>query len=83
MFYVDGLATDHTVPISGRHSCPGKNLGMMELRCVTALLLTQFDVSFAPGEDGLRSMKDLKDCFTARPGKLELIFQPREIVTQV
>lgn len=69
---VTEMATDNGASSSGRHSCLGKNLGVLELRCVTALLLAEFDVSFAPGEDGLRSMKDPKDCFTARPGKLEL-----------
>jgi len=83
MFCVAESATDNGAPILGRHSCPGKNLAMLELRCVIALLLAEFNVSFAPGEDGLRPMKDPKDCFTARPGKLELVFQPREVVARL
>ena len=48
----------------------------MEIRYVTALLITKYDVSFALGEDGTTVLKNLKDNFTASPGKLNLVFTP-------
>jgi len=63
----------------GRFACVGKNLALAELRFVTALLLSKYEVAFAPGEDGSRCWRDMKDQFTAAPGKLELVFTPREL----
>ena len=40
-------------------------------------LVTEFDIYFAPGEDGSRVEKDMKDHFAAAPGKLELTFRKR------
>lgn len=48
---------------------------MMELRTVTARLITKFDVSLAPGEDGHRIMCETKDHFTVDPGSLDLVFK--------
>lgn len=48
---------------------------MMELRVVTTRLVTQFDVSLAPGEDGLRLEHDLRDHFTVDPGGLDVVFK--------
>jgi cytochrome P450 len=62
----------------GRYSCIGKNLALAEIRFVTALLISKYHVSLAPGEDGVRVWKDMKDQFTAVPGKLELVFSPIE-----
>ena len=62
----------------GRFACVGKNLALSELRFVTALLVSKYDISFAPGEDGTSCWRDMKDQFTAAPGKLELVFTPRE-----
>ncbi|KAL9122404.1 MAG: hypothetical protein Q9187_001041 [Circinaria calcarea] len=62
----------------GRFACVGKNLALAEVRFVTALLVSKYDITFAPGEDGIRVWKDMKDQFTAAPGKLELIFTPLE-----
>ena len=50
---------------------------MGELRFVTALLVTKYDIRFAPGETGLRIGRDLKDQFTASPGQLNLSFTKR------
>ena len=60
----------------GRFACVGKNLALAEIRFVTALLISKYDIKFAPGEDGVRVWKDMKDQFTAAPGKLELVFTP-------
>ena len=43
-----------------------------------ALLLSRYDVRFAPGEDGLQVERDMKDAFTAEAGRLELVFEARE-----
>ena len=51
------------------------------MRYVTALLVSEFEISLAPGEDGRRSVMEMKDRFTARPGKLKLVFQPQHGAT--
>ncbi|KAF7879538.1 hypothetical protein EAF04_000733 [Stromatinia cepivora] len=61
----------------GRHSCPGKNIGLMELRITIALLVTQFDISLAPSENGRGVVDDMRDTFTAQPGDLKLVFRLR------
>ena len=50
---------------------------MMQMRSVLARLVIDFDVAFAPGEDGVSVWRDLKDQFNSHPGKLELLFIPR------
>lgn len=60
----------------GRHSCPGKNIGLMELRIAIAVLISRFEVSLAPGEDGSELTGKLRDTFTAQPGDLHLSFRP-------
>lgn len=55
----------------------GKNLALGELRFVTALLVKKYVVGFAPGEDGKRMTRDLRDQFTAAPGELNLSFELR------
>ncbi|MCJ1441787.1 MAG: hypothetical protein MMC23_002279 [Stictis urceolatum] len=63
---------------NGRHSCPGKNLGLLEVRLCLSLIILRFDVSFAPGEDGVSVWKNMTDSFTANPGSLNLIFKRRK-----
>lgn len=44
---------DAWVPFSiGPYGCIGKNLAYMEIRTLTALLISSFDIVLAPGEDG-------------------------------
>lgn len=50
---------------------------MMQLPSVVARLVNDFDVAFAPNEDGAAVWQDLKDQFNSHPGKLELVFVPR------
>jgi tryprostatin B 6-hydroxylase len=50
----------------------------MELRIVTAMLLREFDISFAPGDDGTELLEDTRDAFASAPGKLELVFRARQ-----
>lgn len=49
----------------------------MQLRSVVALLVTNYDISFAPGEDGTSVWKKMKDQFNSHPGELNLDFTPR------
>ena len=51
---------------------------MKEISYVVALIVSKYDVAFAPGEDGVRVWQDLKDKFTQSPGRLELVFRLRE-----
>ena len=73
----------HEVNIANRllgpYSCVGKQLALMELRTVVALLVSQFDISFAPGEDGTRLLTDSKDYFTISISDLYLVFTPRVV----
>lgn len=48
----------------------------IEMRTLTAQLLLDYDVSFAPGEDGKRLLTETKDHFTLGLGKLDLVFTP-------
>lgn len=50
---------------------------MIQLRSVVALLVSKFDVRFAPGEEGVAVWRDLRDQYNAHPGKLEMVFTPR------
>lgn len=50
----------------------------MEIRTVISLLITPFDVSLAPGEDGSDLLERTKDTFTLRLGDLNLVFLKKE-----
>ena len=46
---------------------------------MTAALVQKYDVAFAPGTDaGVKVLRDMKDQFTAIPGKLEIVFSHRK-----
>lgn len=62
----------------GPFGCIGKNLAYMQVRTLTARILLDFDVAFAPGEDGSRILTKTKDHFTVDPGQLDLVFTPRK-----
>ena len=63
--------------LTGPFGCIGKQLALMELRTVVAKLVLEFDISFAPGEDGSDLLEKTKDVFTLILGKLEICFQRR------
>ena len=44
---------------------------------MTALLVSKYDIYFAPGEDGSRLHEGTLDCFAQMAGKLELVFRVR------
>lgn len=62
-----------TYRITGKKSCLGKNLSLMEIRIAAALLLTGFDYHFSPGEDGKSMFTEATDFFTTTPGPLRLV----------
>ena len=51
----------------------------MEIRNVMARIVTEFDVKFAPGEDGTKLLEESHDTFTIALAPLELMFTRREI----
>ena len=62
--------------LSGRSNCVGKNLALSEIRFVTALLISNYNVHFKEGDDGSATVDDMADQFTAAPGHLDLVFEP-------
>jgi hypothetical protein len=64
---------------SGPYGCVGKQLGLMEIRIVVARIVSEFDVKFAPGEDGTALLEESHDTFTMALAPLELIFTKREV----
>ncbi|KAF2445239.1 cytochrome P450 [Karstenula rhodostoma CBS 690.94] len=64
--------------LSGAHSYLGKQLALIELRFVTARLVTQYDFRFADVEKSRETISNIKDCFTALPGPLRLVFEERQ-----
>lgn len=64
----------------GRFVCVGKALALNEMRLVVALLVTKFEVGFGEGADrGKQLFADMKDQFTAAPGRLDLRFTARSL----
>jgi hypothetical protein len=49
----------------------------MEIRSVAANILTKFNVTFAPGEDGTGLLNNTLDTFTMELAPLSLTFEPR------
>ncbi|KAH7077315.1 cytochrome P450 monooxygenase-like protein [Paraphoma chrysanthemicola] len=76
-----GLVKDKSAyaPFSlGVYSCIGKQLALMELRIVLFMLVTEFDICFAPGDDGSSFLDNDLDAFTIVIADLKLAFIPRE-----
>lgn len=63
----------------GPYGCVGKQLALMEIRNVMARIVTEFDVKFAPGEDGTKLLEESHDTFTIALAPLELVFTRREV----
>lgn len=61
----------------GPYGCIGKQLALMELRTVASLLVSQFDIRLAEGEDGRKLLEKSRDAFTLRMEALEVIFEER------
>ncbi|KAI1171366.1 cytochrome P450 [Nemania sp. FL0916] len=61
----------------GQHICPGKQLGLAEVRLVATKLLTQFQFEFPSKQiNTSRIVETLQDSFVLTPGDLELVFTP-------
>jgi len=63
--------------LTGPYGCIGKNLAYMEIRTLTAKLITKFDVKIAPGEDGTNVMNS-SDHFTIGLKPLYMAFTSRK-----
>ncbi|KAH7034608.1 cytochrome P450 [Microdochium trichocladiopsis] len=67
---------------TGRHACPGKQFGLLEIRLVARMILSKFRIRMAPSDDGDSSapdsypvVKGMVDAFTATPGDLRVVFE--------
>ena len=60
----------------GMHTCPGRNLGFMNLRTSLSALFLNFDVEFAEGETG-EKFDDVVDKFLMDPNPLMVKFVSR------
>ncbi|KAJ5772307.1 hypothetical protein N7520_002836 [Penicillium odoratum] len=65
---------------AGPYICVGKQLAFMEIRRVTAEVLTRYDVSFVPGFNEASFWKGKRDAFTLVPAPLALVFKSREVL---
>jgi cytochrome P450 len=75
-FTVTCSVTDK-VSHTGHHSCLGRTLATDTMRFVVARVLQKYRFRFAPGDDGTRTLEDMKDQFTSNPGALQLYFELR------
>jgi len=62
----------------GKFSCIGKHLALNELRTVISKMVLEFDIAFAPGEDGRKLIEESRDVFTMSNSELKLIWTERE-----
>ena len=63
---------------SGPFGCIGKNLALMELRTLVSKLVKEFDIAFAPGEDGTKLLTETTEHFTLGVAPLNLVFSKRQ-----
>lgn len=62
---------------TGRFSCVGKQLALMEIRRTTAMILHGYDFELAPGEDPTKFTANLRDSFTLVAPDFHLVFRAR------
>ena len=66
------------VPFAGGFAnCVGKNLAIVEMRMVVALLVQKFDMRFADGYDSRKWEENLEDWFIVKTGELPVVLSPR------
>ncbi|RAL06171.1 cytochrome P450 [Aspergillus ibericus CBS 121593] len=63
---------------TGHHSCVGRFLAMDDMRLVTARLVKKYHLSLPAGETGEDVLGDMRDQFTATPGRLRVMFRVRD-----
>lgn len=62
---------------TGRYSCAGKQLGLMELRSVTSQVIRDYTVRLDAEQKPGDFLDECKDGFTLSTGKLKLVFDKR------
>jgi cytochrome P450 family 628 len=62
---------------TGRFSCVGKQLALMEIRRTTAIILHGYDLRIAPGQDVDAFPAKMKDTFTLVAPDFHLVFNAR------
>ncbi|KAF4877796.1 Cytochrome P450 monooxygenase FCK2 [Colletotrichum siamense] len=67
---------------TGKYSCVGKQLGLMEVRYCASQIIHRYDVAFAPGQTAEAFIEGKKDGFTLSLPELEVIFNRREASKQ-
>ncbi|KAI0428963.1 cytochrome P450 [Xylaria sp. FL1042] len=63
---------------TGVYACIGRGLAMRQMRVFLARIVSSFLIELAEDEEGITVERDMRDEFTALPGKLWLRFAPRE-----
>ncbi|KAK1613515.1 benzoate 4-monooxygenase cytochrome P450 [Colletotrichum phormii] len=63
---------------TGKYSCVGKQLGLMEIRYCASQIINRYDVAFAPGQKAEAFINGKKDGFTLSLPELEVIFKSKE-----
>ncbi|KAK2054550.1 cytochrome P450 [Colletotrichum caudatum] len=67
------------VPFStGKYSCVGKQLGLMEIRYCASQIIHRYDFEFAPNQTAQDFIEGHKDGFTLSLPELEMVFSPRD-----
>ena len=70
--------TSAFIPFSyGPANCAGRNLALLEMRVLVALLMQRFDIAFAPGLDFEQWEKEVQDLFVVKVSELPVILRPR------
>lgn len=62
----------------GVYQCVGKQLALIEMRCMLARLAMGFDIELAEGQSGAEYEANLKDLFTLHCPALMVKLTPRE-----
>lgn len=62
----------------GPANCVGKNLALLEMRMVLCGIMQKFKLEFEGGWDHTLWLKDLKDVFVSRMGRLPVVITPRD-----
>lgn len=75
---IDTMDCADSICDAGRSSCVGKQLGLMEVRYVTAQIVRRYNVNLAPGQTPKAFLDGKRDTFTLALGELNLVFEPRK-----
>jgi cytochrome P450 len=65
---------------TGPYGCIGRPLALLNVRTTLARIVTAFDISFAPGENGRTFEAEAREKFTIGFGDLMISFKPRTAV---